>query len=373
MLNVALVGLLAGSLAIGAPDGGDDKKTPHADKPAPETTVQPGVSVFDAPARDAEEPRSITQDTYALGFPSDMVPLRLWVSYALGVAEDSWDTSGDEANLSIGGASGGDLVSQRINAGAQVNVINFPMFKLGAGAVLSVAHNEYQAGEDAGDVDQFGLFPEGEDSIESGYGLQQVKVFGVARGRVLGVHGGYIFDLGQEREFEGVAVPELGGQRLPSELSTSDGRDAVFFGADFDVPSERFRVFGGLDYYILQGIEDDERTLLVNEDLYNDDDFLNFLLGLGVKFSVVEVGAAFQIQTRLNNPIVLDVGGTNDIGGHAGTVAPYIRFSPPQLPASLFIKGAVQEEYTEFGYAIGGANSVKPRIGFTAGLSVGFE
>ena len=148
--------------------------------------------------------------------------------------------------------------------------------------------------------------------------------------------------------------------------------DAIFFGADFDVPSERFRVFGGLDYFMLMDADDVPETP-VDESAYNDDDFINFLLGVGLKFSVVEVGAAFQIQTRLNNPTVLDIGGSNDIGGHMGTVAPYLRLSPPQLPVSLFVKGAVQDEYTEYGYAIGGANSINPKLGFTAGLSVGFE
>lgn len=369
MFNLALVGLLTGSLALGSPGGDDDKKkTPHADKAAPEATAEPAASIFDQPA-DADEPRSITQDTYALGFPSDMVPLRLWVSYALGEAEAAYNTSGNDTEINVGGANG-DLITQRINVGAQANVINFPMFKLGAGAQLSVAHNEFQIGGEPQD-NPFGL-GDGEDSIESGYGLQQVKVYGVARGRVLGIHGGYIFDVGSEREF-GPGVPQLGGQGLPTELSTSDGRDAVFFGGDFDYPSERFRLFGGLDYYILQGIEDDERTLFVDEDLYNDDDFLNFLFGLGIKASIFEVGAAFQIQTRLNNPTVLDIGLDNDIGGHIGTVAPYLRISPPQIPASIFVKGAVADEYTEYGYAIGGANSVKPKLGFTAGLSVGFD
>ena len=61
------------------------------------------------------------------------------------------------------------------------------------------------------------------------------------------------------------------------------------------------------------------------------------------------------------------------IGGHVRTLAPYVRFSPPALPASLFIKGAVQDEYTDYGLDLGGANAPKSKIGFTAGLTVGFN
>ncbi len=60
-------------------------------------------------------------------------------------------------------------------------------------------------------------------------------------------------------------------------------------------------------------------------------------------------------------------------GSHVGTVSPYLRLSPPFLPVGLFIKGAVMEEYTDYGFAMGGANEIAPNIGFTVGLTWGFE
>ena len=118
------------------------------------------------------------------------------------------------------------------------------MFKLGAGAQLGLARNEFQIGAEAND-DPLNFIEDG-DSIESEFGLQNVKVYGIARGRVLGVHGGYMFDLGEDREFRSITRPiGPGGTdvtfNVPSSLSTSDGRDAIFFGADFDVPSDRIR------------------------------------------------------------------------------------------------------------------------------------
>ncbi len=339
MLQVALAGLLAGSLALSPPDGtGDTKKTPNADKPVAESVATPGV--FET--AEAQGPQTITQDTYAFGVPSDIAPIKLWVQYGYGkTSEEFWGTDGQDQTF-----PSGEITTQRIGVGAQINVISLRSVKVGAGAQLTVAKN-------AAENETVGPFT----NVDSDFGLQGVKVFGSLRGRTLGLHGGYIFDLGDETALDGTT----------NTLGTSDNRDAIFFGADFDVPSDRFRLFGGIDYFIIENAEDE-----AEEDFEVGTDIMNFMLGAGVKLSVFEVGAALQIQTRFNDP-TNTLFGTRGIGSHAGTVAPYLRISPPSLPASFFVKGAVQDEYTEFGYGIGGANSLKPKVGFTAGLTVGFE
>lgn len=347
MINAALVGLLAGSFAVGTPTTGDDKKTPNVDKPAPEAVVsEAGPSVFVTPEAPSDV-ESLTQDTYAFGIPSDAAPIKLWVQYGLGFTSDEfYAVNGEDA-----AAPQGEIKSQRLGVGAQINFISFPSFKLGAGAQLNVA------GNNAEDNRTVPVAPGVNFALQnSDFGLQQLKVYGTARGRVVGVHGGYIFDFGDES-----VVDATGGTVT---LGNSDSRNALTFGADFDYPSERFRLFGGVDYF---HIARDDSNLAIE-----DDDIWNFLFGAGFKASVFEVGAAFQIQTRLDSPTNTSFG-TEGIGGHAGTVAPYLRISPPQLPASIFIKGAVLDEYTEYGYALGGANSPKPKIGFTAGLTIGFE
>ena len=161
-----------------------------------------------------------------------MVPLRFWASYALGDADNIRNVRGNKDQINVGGAVG-DIVSQRINVGAQINVINFPAFKFGAGAQLTVSHNEFQLGDDQPDPDGPGPLPPnplgiggGEDSIESGYGLQNVKLYGVARGRVLGIHGGYILDLGEGRTFEPSDLP---GRDRPTKLANSDERGRHLF------------------------------------------------------------------------------------------------------------------------------------------------
>ena len=55
------------------------------------------------------------------------------------------------------------------------------------------------------------------------------------------------------------------------------------------------------------------------------------------------------------------------------TISPYVKISPPSLPASIFVQGGVLDEYNTYGYAVDGANGPKPTLGFTAGLAIGFE
>lgn len=351
MLNLALVGLLAGSLALTPPDDtGDDKKKTDGDKTAVETVETPGVFELNP----ADEPESITLDTYAMGRPASSAPIKIWAQYAYGTAADYYKTNNDVERINIGGSTG-DVVSQRVAVGAQINFLSFPAFAVGAGGQLGLAQNKFN-------VDNVG--PAGIGDLESSFGLQQVKVYGTARGRVVGIHAGYAFDLGDEQEFT-APIPALGGATLPTNLPNSDGRDAIFLGADFDYPSERFRLMGGVDWYMLQSGGVPEVT--------DGGDYLNFMFGAGLRFSVVEFGAAFQIQSRWDEPTLSNVGTTAGIGGHVGTVVPYLRFSPPSLPASIYIKGATPDEYLEYGAPLGGQNAVQPGLGFTAGLSIGFE
>ena len=367
MLNLALVGLLAGSLVSPATDGDKDKHRNQSPQVAEAASQE--VTTAEAPdvpqpriglvtALDEADPRVITADTYAFGRPAEEAPIKLWVHYAWGETESIFDFDGDAQEL------GGDIVTNAIGVGAQINFLNFPSFQLGVGAQLNVVQRKFQAGSDGG------------TDIESDFGLQGVKVYGSARGRVLGVHGGYIFDLGSEAEFD---TGEGFGGGVQTRLANSDGRSASFVGVDFDYPSERFRLFGGFDYFILEGADAGE---LDGDSTYPDgsndgDDILNWTMGAGLRFGGFELGAALLLHTQLKNgPLNFSgvPGGVHrSTGGHLGTIAPYLRFSPTFFPASIFIKGGVNPEYVDRGYAFGGRNAFKPLLGFTAGITVGFD
>ncbi|MEM0961133.1 MAG: hypothetical protein AAGK21_01175 [Bacteroidota bacterium] len=365
---MALIGALAGSLAIIPPPdtGDDDKKKSDANDAAVEAEATPGVFEQQATEASYQTPHS----TYAQGRSSTALPLKLWAQYSYGITEDVYNRQGETDPLSIGGPAPigtvGESVSQRAQVGAQFDFLNLPRFQVGAGAMLSFAKTDFTAET----VGQLGI-----GDIESDFGFQQVQVYGVAQGKTLGIHAGYSFDLGSAAVFS-EPVPQLGGARLPQEAGNSDGRDAIFVGLNFDYPSERFRLLGGVDYYALQSggaLEDPSGNEIPGTNVEDGGDFLNFLFGAGLRFSIAELGATFQIQTRFDEPLSGSAGLQGGIGGHVGRVVPYLRVSPPNLPASLYIKGAVPDEYLEYGYTLGGSNSPNPTIGFTAGLAIGFE
>lgn len=332
MLHLTLVALLSGSLLTGSPDGDREKVKSSTQAPQTETSTAPSAAPDDI--------RAITSDTYSFGRPADEAPIKLWVAYAFGEAEAPlWLPDGEESSDA---QDFGDISSQRLLVGAQINVINFPAFKLGVGGQLAVAQNKLQLSNDAGELD-------------SGFGLQNAKAFVSLRGRVLGIHGGYLFDLADSLDTTD-----------PTDFATTDDRDAIQVGADFDYPSEVFRLFGGVDYFILQ---DDEESSA--EDGGNN--ILYFTMGAGIRFSFVELGAALNIETTLRQGQAFGLPGGTPSGGHGGTVSPYLKLAPPSLPVSLFVKGAVLSEYFDYGYAIGGANDIKPGLGFTAGLTLGFN
>lgn len=344
MLQLALAALLAGSLITGSPDGDKDKDKDKA------KAQQPIESIL-VPQNDAvaEDP---INDTYALG-RTERIPVKLWVGYSRATDDEAYDTRGEEVPLSTvtngpGGFSISEATAQRAFVGAQINVINFTNFSVGAGGQLTAAQNEVVS--TAGDLD-------------SGFSLQNAKVYGMIRGRTLGIHGGYIFDLGPD--------DDLATLIAAGEYNNSDQVDAWFIGADFDYPSDRFRVFGGIDYF-----NRNEFASGPSSGSIEDDELVVFNAGAGLRISWVEIGAAALLRTNIavNRffPLASTTGGTSASGGHQGSIAPYLILSPPSLPVAISVKGAVMSEYADYGYSLGGAGDFVTRQGFTVTASLGF-
>ena len=401
MLNVALSGLLAISLLTGAPGDDDkDKKSKKAD--AQESVVIVGDEVSSEPS---------VQSTFSLGRMSSASPIKFWAEFAYGNADQVRDAAGNNGgDPTIGGgivAQNGDLKTTRLRVGAEVTPITFNNLQVGVGVKFTAAKNELDGSTGTG-VPGFdlptlnGAFNLGLDdnelagNFESDFSVQNIEFFGAIRGRALGVHGGYLLDLGDDQEFAAPIVAPgtpLNGARIPQDLPRSDNRDAVNIGVDFDYPtSDLIRLFGGIDYYyILEPNCDDDLgayeefcatrgTARENDESIlgvKGDGLWNFVFGAGLRFSVVEIGAGAQISTRDRQPLERNTSGTigtaENIGGYAATLVPYLRFSPPSFPASVYIRGEVLDEYNGYGYFLDGANAVRPALGFTAGLSIGFE
>ena len=360
MLNVALVGLLATSLLSGGTgddrtqDRKDDQKTPVA---------QESVVILDD-ASDAVGDRSpIISDTWALGRSSSASPIKLWIEGGWGQAGEIYGPNGETMDPSVGpgGAligGGADIVSTRALVGVEISPFEVAGLSVGVGGTLSAAKNEIKGST--------GLIAD--NRLESDFSVQNVKIYGALRGRALGVHAGYMLDLGDEQEFDATTT-------FPTDITRSDNRDAINFGIDFDYPSETLRLFGGVDYYWLQ----EDTPIAGGENTYGEegDDLINWMLGAGFRFSVFEIGAAGQLVTRMRQPVERNgegtAGTTGNIGGHVASIAPYLRISPQSLPASIYVKGGVMDEYNTYGYGIGGANGPRPTIGVTGGLAIGFN
>jgi hypothetical protein len=370
MLHLALVALLAGSLSMGDLTGDGDKK--KGDQNQKDSTIE---SILISPSEGVAEEKAIINDTYAFG-RSAAIPIKFWAHYGLAEVDEHFARDGRiepihspypsplTQNISIR--------SQRVAVGAQLNAITLPLFSIGVGAQLLAGQNRATIGAPATGAPA--VLP---GELDSGFGLMNVKFFGAIRGRALGIHGGYILDLGNEPTF-GQAPNELPFD-VPTNLALTSRQNAVFFGADFDFPSPVIRLFGGVDYFM--PLERAGETFInpvtgraETGTLVAGSDLLVFNMGLGFRISWIELGAAALLRTNLDRRgrAVVDADPAAPRAGHQGSVSPYLRLSPPFLPVSVFVKGALMDEYADYGYAIGGGNDVVSRRGFTAGLTLGF-
>ncbi|MEM9996466.1 MAG: hypothetical protein AAF809_02105 [Bacteroidota bacterium] len=400
MLNLALVALLSGSLLLGSPDGEKPDGTKDASTTQQASSEASSESVVVVGDSDEED---IINDTFTLGRSADEAPVKLWVSYAYSVLSEVYDADGTEIDFEASGFVPGEVTAQRIYVGAQINLINFPRFKFGGGAQLGLGQNVFEVSNGTSQFPvvtpvgvTFGDVPYSE--IETAFGLQSIKLYGMLQGKTLGLHGGYIIDLGEEREFTtdnisnvaGVQGGTATGITRRSNFDLTDQQDAIFFGADFDYPANWIRLFGGIDYFMILENDVESRLSVVNpldgtvalqqdgeERLDDGNDLIVMKAGIGFRVSFFEIGAAAQIRTQLERTVASEglqnQRGIPASGGHNGSLIPYLIIRPPNFPAALSLKGAVQREYADYGYALGGGNDLKTDFGFTATLSVGFN
>ena len=457
MLHLVLAALVVGTPTDGDRDG--DKKAAAQAAPTTSEAAQTASPIFrtgvapSAVAFEAGQAESlriasalgsdetITNDTYAFGRPQEGTFLKLWTSYAWGQIEEMYDAAGNEsipytivtvetvdfdgdgnpddldddgAPNSFATATEAAVTTQRFIAGAQINPLDFRQFKLGVGAQGIFGMNEVEpVTNDAG-----------VGSFDSGFALQSVKVFGVIEGKTLGLHGGYVFDLGPEEERDQF--------RNFTAAPNSAEQDAWFVGGSFDLPTDWVRLFGGIDYYRLQEANapnDGAQSLIYIANRRPDliasspqavdegNDLIFFNFGMGFQLSFFEIGASAILRTQLQRTAAADelyanallpgdfeaspagigsylntvygvgpdgVSGTEDdvtgnadtaaypSGGHHGSIVPYLIVRPPNLPVALSVRGAVTNQYGDYGFSLGGANDFVTREGFTVALSYGF-
>ena len=436
--------LVLAALVVGAPTDGDRDGDKKAAAPAAAETAQTASPIFRtgvAPTASALEAgqaeslrirtmlgsdETVTNDTYAFGRPQEGTFLKLWTSYAWGQIEEMYGADGEEnVDYVVTGrdATGityvvpATVTTQRFLAGAQINPLDFRQFKLGVGAQGIFAQNAISIN----DGPNLSLAQD----FDSGFALQSVKVFGVMEGKTLGIHGGYVFDLGEE------SLRDAAGNF--TSAANSAEQDAWFAGASFDLPADWVRIFGGIDYYGMQeansnndGVQTIINGLASGLDQatgntprqFNDsavregNDLIFFNFGLGFQLSFFEIGASAILRTQLERSAAADEiyassifpsstgaaaptpaqnaatifgsqlnpalpAGTSQTtplpsGSHHGSLVPYLIVRPPNLPVALSVRGAVTNQFGDYGFSLGGANDFVTREGFTVALSYGF-
>lgn len=321
MLHLALAALLAGSFGTG-----EVLDNPDRDKDSPQQT-EATIGIVKTSEAEAAEDAPVNL-TYAFGRSAPTF-LQVWAGYGWARVDEAYAPGGNEVPL------GAEVTSQRAFVGAQVNFVRLPAFTFGVGGELAFGSRSIEGGPD------------------SGFGTQGARVYGELRGRVLGLHGGYIFDLGD----------------ADADVPVSDLSDAFFIGASFDYPATWLRLFGGVDYINFQ---DTDVIAAPGQAAHEGTGWdspamLVFNMGAGVNISWVEIGVAALIRTNT----VYDHFGSFG-SGHQGSVAPYLNISPPALPVSLSLRGAFNDEYADYGFSLGGSRDLRTNTGFTAALTWGF-
>ena len=210
--------------------------------------------------------------------------------------------------------------------------------------------------------------------ISSDFAAQNVTVFAEIMAPTYRLRGGYLRDLGPERDVE-FSADGVSGVR-----PNTDEQDAIILGFQGQYPTGSARVFGGADYFLTLPGESDLFDAGADVE-YDYGDILNLHAGVGIPIGTAsEVGVAVLYRINTEGEIDdLDVEDADELGepnrfrsGNLLSLAPYITFSQPGSGVQFYVKGAVQREYHDYGLSILGENDFAPRIGGTLGVVYGF-
>lgn len=301
---------------------------------------------------------------------------KVYVTFGYGTVEQYFDADGDLQDL--GEIAGNDfnaqLQSYIIHVGGTYDISQIGTMKVRLGADLSLAQR--QAEQDAIP----GILPEVDAS--SGFGLQNLTFFGEIAQPTYRLRAGYFLDLGNEPDRADVT----------DDRANSDEQDAVLLGLSAQRPSDDLRLYAGLDYFITLKTERDflvdPATGTVAELEYDEGDVAILHAGVGYRITpTLEVGvtALYRINTEgeVENPLgdgdvdgddnpFASASGPNEFaGGNTLGFVPHVTYAPVGTGYQIYLKGAVQREYFDYGYTVLGESDIAPRLGFTLGVEYG--
>ncbi len=354
LLVLLLAGLPAATPALAAPYGPDDD--PDDDDP-------------DEPAREAATLR-------VPGYQNFFEPgtlAQVYVTFGYGTVDQYYDGDGDLQRLGEGVSIpplpgeydlNAEVQTYVVHVGGTYNLSQIGRMKVRAGVDLGLAQRQFTTEEtEIEGVPE----PIPAQELSSGFAPQNLTIFGEIAEPTYSLRAGYFFDFGPEAEEE-------------DEYDNSDGQNAVLLGISGEYPTRNFRLFAGLDYFLtLKG----EREVGDNTIEYDIGDIAVVHGGAGFRLSPsMELG--LTLLYRINRegevgdisgddiPPTETAGGPNEYAsGNSIGLVPYLTYAPVGRPYQVYIKGAVQREYYDYGYTIAGENDIAPRLGFTVGLVYG--
>lgn len=275
---------------------------------------------------------------------------KVWLTLGYGHVTSEFDDDGNRQNLGsidLPPAVDIDATSTSIvmNVGGQYTFYRIGDMNLNAGINFAAAqHKELRDITVSGQVQ--------EDNLSSGFKPQNLTIFGEIEQPSYSFRVGYIQDLG----------PELGD----ADVLNSDQQSAIQVGASTEGWAGPMRIFGNGDYFLT--LPRDETT--ASGDRIDVGDVINLGAGTGYNWGSGEIGLALQYRINTEgNP----AGVSRDFRtGYLLSAVPYVTYAPAGANYQVSVKGAVQREYHDYGYALIGRNDIAPRAGVTVGLTYGF-
>lgn len=280
---------------------------------------------------------------------------KMWVSFGYGSVTNEFDDDGSREPLGTLGlpANADDLnasfSSLVLNLGGSYTFYRIGDMNLNGGINFAMAQQREEA--DALTV--------GGTSIpaldrSSGFAPQNLTIFGEIERPVYSLRVGYLQDLGSD--------PESADER-----HNTDMQSAIQFGASTQTWTGPMRIFGGIDYFLtLPGdeLEGSDTRLDVG-------DIANLNAGAGYNWGNGEVGVALLYRLNREGSPAPATPNREFGSGYVLSAVPYVTYAPVGRNYQLSVKGALQREYHDYGFALAGRNDIAPQAGVTVGLTYG--
>lgn len=232
-----------------------------------------------------------------------------------------------------------DITSLAVNLGGLYTFYQIGDMNLNAGINFSMVQQK-QTIEAPLDVEQ-----------SSGFAPQNLTIFGEIERPMYSLRLGYLLDLGPEAE-------------AADERENSDLQNAIQFGASAQHWAGDFRLFGGADYFLTLSREIEELDMDVDLG-----DIANLHAGAGWNWGDGEIGVALLYRINMEGSPEPATPNREQSSGWVLGAAPYVTYSPMGGNYQLYVKGALQREYYDYGFSLAGRNDIAPRLGFTVGVN----